>query len=139
MTQQKQNHFKVIAKCGHVGKMKYVPIAFAVTASSASIASQLVRKFPRVKKQCADAILSCTPISKKEYKELRKANRENPYLSCKCKRDQEQIVGFKDLILECSPRVQKRKSEPALSVKYRKFRYDLGGSRKCTYMCYNED
>ena len=39
-------YFKVVAKCGHVGKRNYIPVAFAVKAESKSKASQKVKTFP---------------------------------------------------------------------------------------------
>ena len=34
MTELNQNYYKVVAKCGHVGKCNYVPIIFAVVAEN---------------------------------------------------------------------------------------------------------
>jgi DNA-directed RNA polymerase specialized sigma24 family protein len=66
----KNKYFKVTAKCGHVGKGNYVPVAFAVKAESRSAASQKVMTYHRVKKQLSDAIISCEEIDRDSYKEL---------------------------------------------------------------------
>ena len=60
----KNKYFKVTAKCGHVGKGNYVPVAFAVKAESRSAASQKVMTYHRVKKQLNDAIISCEEIDR---------------------------------------------------------------------------
>lgn len=127
MTQTTNKYYKVVAKCGHVGKNKYVPVAFAVYAESGSAASQLVRTFPRVKKQLSDAIISCEEIDRKTYKQLRKENRNNPYLKCKCHADQIAIANFEEEILYNFKEKRHRKIEPELSMKYRKFKYEFGG------------
>ena len=78
----KNKYFKVTAKCGHVGKGNYVPVAFAVKAESRSAASQKVMTYHRVKKQLSDAIISCEEIDRDSYKELMQANKEFKYLQC---------------------------------------------------------
>ena len=47
------NYYKVLAKCGHVGKGKYTEVAFPIYSESASEAAQYVLKLPKVKKQKA--------------------------------------------------------------------------------------
>lgn len=139
MTQTTKKYFKVIAKCGHVGKNKYVPIPFAVSAQSRSEASQKALKFPRVKKQLDDAIISCEEIDKKTFKEIIKANQSNQYLKGKCNRDN-CFDGFQEMI-EDNVKVfyHKRKIEPAKSMKYRRERYENGGSFNCIRWCCSED
>ena len=36
MTESNQNYYKVVAKCGHVGRCHYVPIIFAVESTPVS-------------------------------------------------------------------------------------------------------
>ena len=64
-----KNYFEVIAKCGHVGRNKYIPIKFAVEAESGKDAAAMVRRFPRVKHNHKDAILDCKEIFYEEYLE----------------------------------------------------------------------
>ena len=135
-------YYKVTAKCGHVGRNNYVPINFAVKAESASEASQIVRRFPRVKKQLWDAIIACVEISKTQYKKILKINRNDPYLNAKCARDN-------SLALNESERIKRmemvenfhRKMEEVKSMKYRKTLYELGGRRSnlCPCCCCCED
>lgn len=134
-----KRYFKVTAKCGHVGKGNYVPINFAVKADSASDASQIVKRFPRVKKQLWDCIISCVEITKKEYKELRKINNEDPYLNCRCARDHAMIANEADRIMKLQREYIHRKEEPVKSMKYRKVIYELGGRRNNLTLCYGED
>lgn len=132
-------YFKVIAKCGHVGKGNYVPVAFAVKAESRSDASQKVMRYHRVKKQLSDAIISCEKIDKKSYKELVHVNANDPYLQCKCNRQQREIRDFTSFICKNEFREERRKVEPAKSMKYRKTIYELGGRRNSLYLCYGEE
>lgn len=132
-------YFKVIAKCGHVGKRNYVPVAFAVKAETASQASQKVMGYHRVKKQLNDAIISCEKIDRKSYKELISLNNNNPYLHCKCNRQQREIKDFESLICRNIYKEQRKKVEPLKSMKYRKTLYDLGGRRSSLCLCYGEE
>lgn len=132
-------YFKVIAKCGHVGKGNYVPVAFAVKAESRSAASQKVMTYHRVKKQLSDAIISCDEIDKKSYKELMSVNDNNPYLQCKCNKQQREIENFASIICRNEYRELRRKIEPAKSMKYRKTIYELGGRRNSLCLCYGEE
>ena len=129
-------YYKVTAKCGHVGKMKYVPINFAVRAESASEAAQIARTFPRVKKQLWDAIIASVEISKKEYKELIKINSKDPYLNCRSPKDQTSIIDLEDRIVEFERHNHRRKVEPVKSMKYRNTIYELGGRRNNLCLCY---
>ena len=132
-------YFKVTAKCGHVGKMRYVPINFAVRAESASEAAQIAKRFPRVKKQLWDAIIGCVEITKKEYKELLRINNHDPYLNCTSSREQTLINDLEDRIVEFEHRNHRRKVEPEKSMKYRKAIYELGGRRNNLCLCYERE
>lgn len=132
-------YFKVTAKCGHVGKGNYVPINFAVKAENASAASQITKRFPRVKKQLWDCILACVEISRKEYKELRRINDNDPYLQCKCARDHSLVENENERVVQFEEKESRRKVEPAKSMKYRKAIYELGGRRNSLSLCFGED
>lgn len=138
MTQNKK-YFKVIAKCGHVGRGNYVPISFAVIAESAKAASQKVMTYHRVKKHLKDAIISCEEIDIDSYKELKYANVTNPYLFCKCKRQQKEIANFDKTIMKNTIKVKGTKIEPEKSLKYRKTIYELGGKRSNLCVCCCEE
>ena len=70
MIECNQNYYKVVAKCGHVGRCSYVPIIFAVVAENGKEASKKVRKFPRVKRDHKDAILRCNKITLEEFLQM---------------------------------------------------------------------
>ena len=132
-------YFKVIAKCGHVGKGNYVPVAFAVRAENRSDASQKAMTFPRVKKHLKDVIISCEEIDRDSYKELIQANREFKYLQCTCKRQQLEIEDFSLLIHRNIYQQFKHKVEPAKSIKYKRAIYEMGGRRCSVSLCYGEE
>lgn len=139
MTPNKK-YYKVTAKCGHVGRGNYVPINFAVIADSASDASQIVKRFPRVKKQLWDCIIACVEISKKEYKELLRINKNDPYLNCRCARDRSLILDEAERVVRMEIRERSHhKVEPVKNMKYRKAIYELGGRRSNLSLCYAED
>ena len=120
-TNQKK-YFQVTAKCGHIGRLKYIPINFAVCAENAREAAQFVKRFPRVKKQCKDAILACVEITHEEYMALLDANRRDTYLRAKCHR---QVVADEDFIARIqTTEGHARKERRPLSMKYRKWKYE---------------
>ncbi len=84
-------YFKVVAKCGHVGRKHYVPVAFAVEAESGKEAAKLTRLFPRVKHDHKDAILNCKEVSYEEYLELNTINSNDEYLKCHSRQEQRLI------------------------------------------------
>ena len=84
-------YFKVVAKCGHVGRKHYVPVAFAVEAETGKEAAKLTRFFPRVKHDHKDAILDCKEVSYEEFQELKTINLNDEYLKCHSKQDQSLI------------------------------------------------
>lgn len=100
MKTNNKHFFKVIAKCGHVGRQYYIPIAFPVAAENGKEAAAKVREFPRVKHHKKDAIISCDEITYKDYKELKKINSKDPYLKCHRKAEQKLIPGFEERIVK---------------------------------------
>lgn len=76
------NYYKVVCKCGHIGKMKYIPIAYAVCADSAKSAETKAKKIGRVKHDAEDAIIHCSKISYEEYLIIKEINDNDPYLGC---------------------------------------------------------
>ena len=118
MTQPSQKkYFQVTAKCGHLGKRRYIPINFAVYAENAHEAAQLAKRFPRVKKQCKDAILACIEITHEEFMALLDANRRDSYLQAKCRRQVAIDEEFEARIQTMEGRSKKEKRP--LSMKYR--------------------
>lgn len=74
--------FRVVAKCGHVGRNYYVLKEFAIKAANGKDAAKIAREMPRVKHHHKDAIRSVTEITIEEYYSLLKLNSEDPYFSC---------------------------------------------------------
>lgn len=87
----KNKYFKVICKCGHVGKKYFIRISFPVVAMTKKEAAEIARYIPRVKHNHKDAIIDCIEISYSEYIELKAINNNDPYLNCGCKQEQKII------------------------------------------------
>ena len=115
-------YFQVTAKCGHLGRLRYIPINFPVYAKNAHEAAQLAKRFPRVKKQCKDAILSCVEITREEYMALLDANRRDSYLTAKCQRQVIIDETFVERIKTMEGHARKEKCP--LSMKYRKWKHE---------------
>ncbi len=116
-TNTESKYYLVTAMCGHIGRLKYIPINFAVYASSTKDASKLVRGFPRVKKQRKDAIISCVEISYEQYLIQLNINRNSSYLAAKRRKD----VDMDDEFIKSIHHIEKRaeKERRPLSRKYR--------------------
>ena len=114
--------YEVIAKCGHVGRNKYIPIKFTVEAESGKDAAAMVRRFPRVKHDHKDAILSVAKIDSTRYLEINAINDNNPYLKCKSKYEQRLIVGLDQQLEEDFHGVKERHDK---QKRYDKVAYKL--------------
>ena len=90
-----KKYFEVTAKCGHVGKNKYIPITFFVNAESAKEAAEICRDIPRVKHDHRDAILNVAEITNTEFVEGIRNNECDPYLQAKNIQQQRKV---KDVI-----------------------------------------
>ena len=84
-------YFKVVCKCGHVGRKNYIPIQFAIVAENAKAAAAKAKAYPRVKRDHKDAILGVFEISLEEFIDLLELNNNDPYLKCKNKQEQNLI------------------------------------------------
>ena len=76
-------YFKVTAKCGHVGKNRYFPAAFYITAENGREAAKVARVMPRVKHDHKDTILSVSEIDVDSYILGKESSMSNPYWLCK--------------------------------------------------------
>lgn len=74
-------YFKVVAKCGHVGKHHYIVKDFYIRANNGKEAAFKVRYLPRVKHNKKDAILSVKAITKAEYLEGKELQAKDLYFS----------------------------------------------------------
>ncbi len=92
MNNQTKKYYKVVVKCGHVGRRHYIPIQFAISAVNGKEASRLARLMPRVKHDRKDAILKCEQINYWDFIELRKINDQDPYLKCQNQHEQSRLI-----------------------------------------------
>ena len=83
--------FRVQAKCGHVGRNKYIEKSFYVKASSGKEAAHIVRYRPRVKHDHKDAILSVEHITQNEFKKGIEINRSDKYFNVTNSSDQRML------------------------------------------------
>lgn len=75
----KVKNFKVVVKCGHVGKNRYYPGVFVVKALTASEAASKARNLPRVKHEAKHAILDVKEIDYKEVERIFKKREKEIY------------------------------------------------------------
>ena len=107
-------YYKVEAKCGHVGKTRYIPIKFAVAAESGEEAARIARRIPRVKHHHKDAIIGCQKVSKEEFEEQRRINDIDPYLNVSSKQEQREMVD------DLAERLQEDDHQQEKAKRYRK-------------------
>lgn len=60
-------YYKVLAKCGHVGRNRYILKWFYLKANNGKEAAKIIRFTPRVKHQHRDAIREVVKIDLDEY------------------------------------------------------------------------
>lgn len=92
--------YLVMTKCGHVGKTKYIPITFPISAENKKDAARIARNMPRVKHHHKDAIISVKEVLKNEFEFQEKINESDLYLKAKNKQEQNQIADFKSRLLD---------------------------------------
>lgn len=85
-------YYIVKAKCGHVGRDRYIPIDFPIRAKSKKDAAAIVRRKARVKKNHKDAVLSVVEVDKKTFDDQQFCNEQDPYLNVRSKHDQNKIM-----------------------------------------------
>lgn len=90
---KKMKYYLVTAKCGHVGRGKFLEIAFPIYAMTKSDAAQICLKKSKVKKQLKNAISSVYEISFDEYRERMISFKDNGYIRAHTKKE---IIGFLD-------------------------------------------
>ena len=84
--------FEVQAKCGHVGRYKYVVIKFYIETDTAKDAATIIRRVPRVKHNHKDAIIGVKKIGYQEYVDGIKQNEEDDYFHIHNSSDQKRIA-----------------------------------------------
>ena len=134
-----KNYYEVIAKCGHVGKKHYVPVKFAVIAEDGKEAAKMVRDFPRVKHNHKDAILNVSKIDYERFQEIVEMNRNDPYLKCHSRKEQNLIVNLAERMVADLHNVKqafdKQARKDRVAYKLRKFKILEESSKKEDY-CY---
>lgn len=86
-----KRYFSVECKCGHAGKMYYIPVKFAIIAENGREAAEKGRWTPRVKHHQKYCILNVEELTKDEYYLLLSENRNDPFLKCRSGKDQMNI------------------------------------------------
>lgn len=139
MKNEFEKYFMVIAKCGHVGRKKYIPVKFTVVAESGKEAAKKVRQFPRVKHNHKDAILDVRCIKLEEFLEIKEINDKDPYLKCHSKQEQNLIVNLAERMVADLHNVKqafdKQDRKDRVAYKLKKFKILEESSKKEDY-CY---
>ena len=73
-------YYKVKVRCGHVKRNSYIPKTFYIKAEDGKEAASKARMIPRVKHDKKFAILEVSKITKDEYLEGIRINKEDPFL-----------------------------------------------------------
>ena len=73
-------YFAIVAKCGHCGRGRYVPILFEVKARDKDAANEIIRNMPRVKSDDKEFILFLSEITYVEFLLINAINNHDPYL-----------------------------------------------------------
>lgn len=110
LEESNSKYFIVEAKCGHVGRHRYMPIQFAVQTTSKKDAARIVRTFPRVKHDHKDAIINVLEVSKEDYMKQSLINKQDPYLRITRKQDQNKIIHLIEDRLKPEPNYKRRKN-----------------------------
>ena len=84
--------YEVLAKCGHVGRNKYIVKKFYVKADTAKEAARQIRNAPRVKHHHKDAIIQVCKITHEEYVEGVIKHQEDEYFNVRNSSDQKRIA-----------------------------------------------
>ena len=84
----KKKYYIVTAKCGHVGRNRYILIDFALKAINGKKAASIARHLPRVKHHHKDAVRNVREVDFNEYNEQLALNSKNAYLNVESKQEQ---------------------------------------------------
>ena len=95
-----KEYYKVVCKCGHVGKKHYIPVTFCVYAENGKEAAKIARNIPRVKHNHKDAIISCSRISFNEALKINEANSLDVYLKCSSIQEQRAYCHLDDRLMD---------------------------------------
>ena len=82
-----KKYFIVIAKCGHVGKGKYIEVEFPTISSSKTNAAKSVLQAGKVKKQLKNAISAVYEVNEDEYLEVKERFENDSYIHSHYKKE----------------------------------------------------
>jgi len=80
-------YYIVVAKCGHVGKGKFIDVSFPVIANTGKEAANLILKRSKVKKQLKNAITNVFEVNEDSYNSYLNENFYGEYLQAHFKRE----------------------------------------------------
>ena len=87
-------YYLVTAKCGHVGKGKYIEVDFPIYARTKSEAAQKCLKKKKVKKQLKNAISWVRGITLEEYEQKLISFKNNKYIKAHTKKEIIEYLGI---------------------------------------------
>ncbi len=73
--------YAIVAKCGHCGKGRFIPILFTLRARDREAAVEVIRNYPRVKNANPQFVLFMQEIDMAEYMLIRNLNKQDGYLN----------------------------------------------------------
>lgn len=109
-------YYIVEAKCGHVGKDRYILIKFPIKAASKKEAASIARLLPRVKHHHKDAIRDVQEVDYNAYASQLEENKYNKYLNAK--NIQEQREYYSDYYLDSEDEQKLDKKEKTKTMSF---------------------
>ena len=100
-------YYLVTAKCGHVGKGKYIEVDFPIYARTKNEAAQKCLKKKKVKKQLKNAISWVREITLEEYEQKLISFKNNKYIKAHTKRE---IIEYWEIARAMSNDNQRKRS-----------------------------
>ena len=136
--QNNTKYYKAILKGGHVGRQHYIEFSVYIAAKSKEMALEACRNMPRAKKDHKDFIISFKEISYDEFVSGREEMKNDPYLLCKNKQQQEMIMEQIRHRIKPDPHfeeVRKEKKKPKMSNRRYVNNYCDTYNQFCEYDC----
>lgn len=84
---KKRHYYLVVAKCGHVGRGKYIEICFPVYAESRHEAAQMILMRPKVKRHLKNAITNTYEVDYNKYLKAKELFENNDYVKAHYKKE----------------------------------------------------
>lgn len=119
------NYYKVLARCGHVKKGRYIEKWFYVEEESKKEAAQIIRNTPRVKHHKKKAIEDVRTISFEEYLLGLKAMGADPYFKVHNSTDQRRVNAVKDEDVKLEESVTYKKSRMGQRIRFESYSREL--------------